>query len=132
MSPCSAATYGMQGRPRPVNTMTLSLKKSPDDLEQKDQYLTPPNAYDRSDFYTHMNPAGPALAPQDPPPQYNKAFYSANVKDQLYSEIPGERLNYEEEDEPQDEYVSSTHRSNTEKEDTLKSDISVQEMYGNL
>ena len=84
-----------------------------------------------------MNPAGSAFAPQlqDPPPQYNKAFYSANVKDQLYSEIPGERLNYEEEDQPQDEYVSSTellHCSNTEKGDTLKSDISMQEMYGNL
>jgi hypothetical protein len=33
-----------------------------------------------------MNPAGPALAPQDPPPQY-KPFYSATIKDKLYSEI---------------------------------------------
>jgi hypothetical protein len=86
-----------------------------------------------------MNPAGPALAPQDPPPQY-KAFYSATTKDELYSEIPGERLetlNYEEEE---DEYVSSTctelrsglHCNNTEKGDILKSDTSMQEMYGNL
>jgi hypothetical protein len=138
MRPCSAAAYSMPGRPRPINLMTLPLTKSPDGLEQKDlSYLTPPNACDHSDFYTHMNPAGPALAPQDPPPQY-KAFYSATTKDELYSEIPGECLeilNYEEEDQPQDEYISSTellHCSNTEKGDTLKSDTSMQEMYGNL
>ena len=52
MRPCSAATYGMQGRPCLVNTMTLLHKKSPDGLDEKDQYFTPPNTYDRSDFYS--------------------------------------------------------------------------------
>ena len=137
MRPSSAAVYGMPGRPCPVNSMTLPLTKSHDGPEQKDLYLTPPNAYQSSDFYTHMDPAGPAFAPQGPPPQY-KAFSSATTKEQLYSEIPGEylaTLNCEEEDQPQDEYVSSTEFlrcSNTGKENALKSDNYMQEMYGNL
>ena len=138
MRPTNAA-YGMPGRPCPINSMTLPLSKLQDGAEQNDFYLTPPNAYERSDFYTRMDPAGPAFAPPGPPPQYKD--YSSCKKDhsdQLYSVIPGEYLtdlNYEEEDQPQDEYVSSTeilHCGNSENEDTLKSDISMQEMYGNL
>ena len=136
--PSSAAACGT---PRPLNSMTLPLKNLPDCLEKRDPYLMPPNAYEHSDFYMCMDPAGPAFAPQGPP-QY-KAFHSANftTKDQLYSEIPGEYLataNYKEEDQPQDEYVSSTeflHCSNKEeekeKEKALQSDTSMREMYGN-
>ena len=134
MRPSSAAACGT---PHPLNSMTLPLKNLPDCLERSDPYLTPPNAYERSDFYTHMDPAGPAFAPQGPPPDQYRPFHSAHVttKDQLYSEIPGEYLataNYEEEDRPQDEYVSSTeflHCSNKEeekeKESALKSDTSM-------
>ena len=105
-----------------------------------------PNAYafERSDTYTFMNPAGSAFMPKVPPPQYEESSsFKKDFDDQLYSEIPGEFLtlqNGKEDDQSQPQYgnVPSSeiklqlHPRDTEKEDlSTMPDNSVQEVYGN-
>ena len=148
------AAYGMfrgelPGGPGATNSMIplTKLQGVPDLPPRKDLYMTPrnilapPNAYERHDSYTRMNPsASSAFVPETPPPQYE-----ASKKDQLYAEIPGEYLTImqEEEDDQYGNVSSSKTKLQLNPGDTAeKDDISVdsekpetdtvQEVYGNL
>ena len=156
---CSMTAGVFTGGPGATNSMIPLTKfhDGPDLPPRKDPYnnMTPrnvmatPNAYafERSDTYTHMNPVGSVFAPAGvPPPQYEacSSFKKGVNDDQLYSEIPGEYLMVQNSKQdglqPQAHYgnISSAEiqlqlrLSDTEKEDlSTKSDISVQEVYGN-
>ena len=153
---CSMTAGVFTGGPGATNSMIPLTKfhNGPDLPPRKNPYnnMTPrnvmatPNAYafECSDTYTHMNPVGSVFAPGVPPPQYEAcSSFKKGVDDQLYSEIPGEYLtvqNSQQDDQPQVHYgnVSSAEiklqlrPGDTEKEDlSIKSDISVQEVYGN-
>ena len=119
----NSAAYGMargqfSGGPAGATNSMIPLTKfqdGPDLPPRKDLYMTPqnvlapPNVYERSDsFYISMNPVGSAFITEAPPPQYEACSSKKNYTDQLYAEIPGEYLVWENDDNVQCGNVSVT------------------------
>ena len=141
----NAMAMGMtdQGyRSRTTGSLILplsNLQGRPNYPLRNELYMTPPNAYERSqDFHSHIN-AGAAVFMQRPPsPQYVPSQPDKN--NEFYAEIPGEYYTSAD-NQPQDEYVNpnetkfqspSDEKDNkTEDKASEKPDTPVQELYGN-